>query len=215
MGLATVIGLRLLLGEAVGCCCRSPGCTEWTVVVTVGAACVAAGLSLMAPVAAATPAANAATVMMAATGSTHARRVRFPSPPSFPGPFSAAGGAVSAGVVRDIDLGQASLPTPCTEFDVAALQRHLAKATGRPWQPDAAVCEQALAALAPVVQPEYRSEGMPFGPEVAVADDASPLDRFVAFTGRSPERTSDLRRANRTSRWAFALRASGSRACVA
>jgi hypothetical protein len=96
-----------------------------------------------------------------------------------------------AGVVRDIDLGQASLPTPCTEFDVAALQRHLAKATGRPWQPDAAVCEQALAALAPVVQAEYRGEGMPFGPEVAVADDASPLDRFIAFTGRSPEWTSD------------------------
>lgn len=89
-----------------------------------------------------------------------------------------------AGGVRDIDFSMLTAEVLGHGWD-------LAKATGRSWQPDAAVCEQALATLAPVVQPEYRGEGMPFGPEVAVADDASPLDRFIAFTGRSPEWTSD------------------------
>lgn len=40
--------------------------------------------------------------------------------------------------------------------------------------------------LRQVVQPEYRGDGLPFGPEVAVAADAPALDRLLAFTGRDP-----------------------------
>src|SRR5205814_713375 len=63
------------------------------------------------------------------------------------------------------------------------------KATGRSWTPDPAVSEQTLAALTPVVLPEYRGAGKPFGPEVEVPGHASSLDRFVAFTGRAPDWT--------------------------
>ena len=63
----------------------------------------------------------------------------------------------------------------------------LARATGQPWQPDPATCERALVTLHAVVQPAYRGDGLPFGPEVPVAPAAPALDRFVAFTGRDPK----------------------------
>jgi uncharacterized protein (TIGR03086 family) len=68
----------------------------------------------------------------------------------------------------------------------------LARATGRSWAPEAATSEHALAALRQIVAPEYRGDGLPFGPEVPVSDDASALDRFVAFTGRNPQWSSAL-----------------------
>ena len=37
-----------------------------------------------------------------------------------------------------------------------------------------------------IVTPEARNDaGEPFGPEVSVADDASPIVRLAAFSGRS------------------------------
>ena len=68
----------------------------------------------------------------------------------------------------------------------------LAVATGREWNPDPAACESALATLKSVVLPEYRGPGMPFGPEVVVADNAPALERLLAFTGRDPGRTPTL-----------------------
>jgi uncharacterized protein (TIGR03086 family) len=62
----------------------------------------------------------------------------------------------------------------------------LARAVGQSWTPDPGTSEHALAVLQAIMQPEYRHPGMPFGAEVAVAEDASALDRFVAFTGRDP-----------------------------
>jgi uncharacterized protein (TIGR03086 family) len=62
----------------------------------------------------------------------------------------------------------------------------LARATEQPWHPDPAACEQALNRLRSLVRPEYRGPARPFGPEVAVDEGASALDRFVAFTGRDP-----------------------------
>ena len=63
----------------------------------------------------------------------------------------------------------------------------LARATGQPWQPDPADCAHTLSFLRATVQPEFRGDGLPFGPEVPVGDDAPALDRLVAFTGRHPD----------------------------
>jgi hypothetical protein len=63
---------------------------------------------------------------------------------------------------------------------------NLSRATGLPCSPDLTAVEALLAAMKAIVQPEYRGAGMPFGPEVAVGDDAPVLDRFVAFSGRDP-----------------------------
>lgn len=62
----------------------------------------------------------------------------------------------------------------------------LARSTGQAWQPDPATCDRALTALHHIVLPEYRGDGMPFGPEVPAAEGAPALDRFLAFTGRDP-----------------------------
>jgi uncharacterized protein (TIGR03086 family) len=63
----------------------------------------------------------------------------------------------------------------------------LARSAGLPWNPPAETCDAALAALNGMLQPQYRGEGKPFSVEVAAADDASPLSRLVAFSGRDPE----------------------------
>ncbi|MFF1961494.1 TIGR03086 family metal-binding protein [Streptomyces sp. NPDC058220] len=63
----------------------------------------------------------------------------------------------------------------------------LARATGQPYEPDAALVAmlgEEFAALAPTA----RSMGM-FGEPVPVADDASPFDVLLAATGRDPHWT--------------------------
>jgi uncharacterized protein (TIGR03086 family) len=62
----------------------------------------------------------------------------------------------------------------------------LARAVGRPWQPDEATAARALAFYRATLKPEWRGPGMPFGHEVPVADGASTMDRVVAFAGRDP-----------------------------
>jgi uncharacterized protein (TIGR03086 family) len=62
----------------------------------------------------------------------------------------------------------------------------LAKATGQPldW-PDAAAT-RALESMRAMVQPGMRGPDKFMGEEVAVPDDAPPLDKLVAFSGRDP-----------------------------
>lgn len=63
----------------------------------------------------------------------------------------------------------------------------LALATGRPWTVDDEAATQARLFLETTVAPEYRGEDSGFfGDEVTVDDDASPLDRLLAFAGRNP-----------------------------
>jgi uncharacterized protein (TIGR03086 family) len=50
--------------------------------------------------------------------------------------------------------------------------------------------EVALAASQAILRPEYRGTGM-FGFETPIADDASPIDKFVAFLGRNPNWTAN------------------------
>lgn len=62
----------------------------------------------------------------------------------------------------------------------------LAVATGQPVTYTDEEAEVARAGLAPLLSPEYRGAGMPFGEVVVVPDDASALEKFLAFAGRKP-----------------------------
>ena len=129
-----------------------------------------------------------------------------PDPAAFPGPDEPGAvigrlaatirSAVDAGVARTIvkvpQLGGAYPGATVIDLLLIEVLGHgwdLARATGRPWQPDAATCEHALAVLRGMVRPEFRGPGLPFGPEVAVPAGAPALDRLVAFTGRDPSWT--------------------------
>jgi len=62
----------------------------------------------------------------------------------------------------------------------------LAKATGQPIEYTDAEAEVARRGLAPLLSPEYRGKGMPFGDIGEVPEDASGLDKFLGFAGRNP-----------------------------
>ena len=74
--------------------------------------------------------------------------------------------------------------------EVVAHGWDLARATGQPFRPDDNSIEGCLEFLVPISQPGAENSRAPaFGPVVAVADDASALDRLIALTGRDPEWT--------------------------
>ena len=62
----------------------------------------------------------------------------------------------------------------------------LAIATGQPVPYTDEEAEVARVGLAPLLSPEYRGAGMPFGDVVDVPDHASALDKFLGFAGRTP-----------------------------
>jgi uncharacterized protein (TIGR03086 family) len=62
----------------------------------------------------------------------------------------------------------------------------LAVATGQRVRYSNDEAERGLSAMQAMLKPEYRGQG--FEAEVAVPDDASALDRLVAFSGRDPQR---------------------------
>ena len=64
----------------------------------------------------------------------------------------------------------------------------LAQAAGLPWQPADDALEASLAFAPAMLTPDFQGEGKIFAPAVPVADDASPLDRLVALSGRRPMR---------------------------
>jgi len=63
----------------------------------------------------------------------------------------------------------------------------LARATGRPYDPDPQILEALTGFLTHMAEPEMVSARVGlFGPVVAVPPDARPLDRVVALAGRDP-----------------------------
>ncbi|TDC20778.1 TIGR03086 family protein [Streptomyces sp. 8K308] len=61
----------------------------------------------------------------------------------------------------------------------------LARATGQPYGADDATAAASIALLSQETDPAARA-GTGFGPPVPIADDAPPLDRAVALSGRDP-----------------------------
>lgn len=62
----------------------------------------------------------------------------------------------------------------------------LATATGQQVDYTDDEAEAARTGLAPLLAPEYRGAGMPFGDIVEVPEGASELEKFLGFSGRDP-----------------------------
>ena len=62
----------------------------------------------------------------------------------------------------------------------------IAKATGQEDLVDNELAEAAFALVNGNIGDELRQAGGPFGPEVAVDEDCSPIERLVAYLGRNP-----------------------------
>lgn len=95
------------------------------------------------------------------------------------------------GVDRPVRMtGEAELPGPMvlgmTLIEYVTHGWDLATATGQPVPFRDDEVDAALAAARASLQPQYRGAGMPFGEEVPVPDDASPIERLAGFMGRRP-----------------------------
>ena len=89
---------------------------------------------------------------------------------------------------RVITLPFAELPAPIVlellKFDLTVHCWDLAQATGQTFEPPADVCEAGLQTAQMMISPELRN-GVTFGSEVTVQDAATPIEKLVAFTGRT------------------------------
>ncbi|HVC38979.1 MAG TPA: TIGR03086 family metal-binding protein [Candidatus Dormibacteraeota bacterium] len=104
--------------------------------------------------------------------------------------------ALRAGAAeRPLWLGENSMPGDLAlgmilwEYQVHGWD--LARATGQPWGPPAVASEASLAFAPAMLTDEYQGEGKAFGIRVAVPVDASPLDRLLGLSGRTPSWSSE------------------------
>lgn len=90
----------------------------------------------------------------------------------------------TVGIMRGEMPGQNVLAMTITEY--LAHGWDLATATNQSILFTDTECAQALSLIEDMLPPQYRGDGQPFGEVVSVPDDASAVDRFVAFLGRDP-----------------------------
>jgi len=97
--------------------------------------------------------------------------------------------AVRAGAAeRPLQLGDAGMPGDMAlamvlwEYQVHGWD--LARATGQSWSPPVSGLDASLQFAPGMLTPDYQGEGKSFGPRVDVPDDAPPLDRLLALSGR-------------------------------
>jgi uncharacterized protein (TIGR03086 family) len=93
---------------------------------------------------------------------------------------------VIVGAYRTGSPASEQLPLGMLIGEYAVHGWELSRAIGRQPQVDPAAAELALATLGGMLLPEYRGEGMSFGPEVPVAETAPAVDRLLGFSGRDP-----------------------------
>ena len=90
-----------------------------------------------------------------------------------------AGMEMPAGVVGTVGLNE-----------VVTHGWDLARAIGQPFDADHDVIEGCLEFIGPISEPGAEANRAPaFGPALTPPDDASPVDRLIALTGRDPEWT--------------------------
>lgn len=65
----------------------------------------------------------------------------------------------------------------------------LARATGRSWIPPDEAARESLEFAPGMLTPDYQGAGKAFAPAVTVPEEASPMDRLVALSGRDPHWT--------------------------
>lgn len=103
------------------------------------------------------------------------------------GDFCAAVDAPGA-MDKVVDLPFGQIPGPVVleilKFDLLVHCWDLARATGQTFDPPAEIAEQGLATAHMVIAPEAR-DGVTFAAEVTPSSDATPIEKLVAFTGRS------------------------------
>jgi len=99
--------------------------------------------------------------------------------------------AVDAGAAeRPLDLGGQAMPGEMAlsmilwEYQVHGWD--LARATGQVWDPAAVGLELSIEFAPGMLTPDFQGEGKAFAPRVVVAEDAAPLERLVALSGRNP-----------------------------
>lgn len=104
------------------------------------------------------------------------------------GALAAASFEEPDGISRTYELGIGSVPGPMfltlRTGDVFTHAWDLAKATGQPSDIDPELAERILEMITPLMRPELRGEGRPFGPEQPCPAGESPTARLAAFTGR-------------------------------
>ncbi|MFB7532758.1 TIGR03086 family metal-binding protein [Streptomyces sp. NPDC056178] len=107
---------------------------------------------------------------------------------------TAAAGVVAGwekyGFDRQVTALSGSMPGE-TVFNMTVMEYlthgwDLAVATGQPIPYTDQEAAEVLARAKATLQPQYRGENMPFGPVHPVGEDASAVDRLVAFLGRRP-----------------------------
>jgi uncharacterized protein (TIGR03086 family) len=93
------------------------------------------------------------------------------------------------GISRTYDLGIGTVPgamfLALRTGDVFTHAWDLARATGQPSDLDPELAERILEMITPILRPELRGEGRPFGAEQPCDSTAAAADRLAAFTGRT------------------------------
>jgi len=98
------------------------------------------------------------------------------SPDAWAGTTKIAGMEMPAGVVGTVGLNE-----------VVTHGWDLARAIGQPFDADHDSIEGCLEFIGPISEPGAEANRAPaFGPPMTPPDDASPVDRLIALTGRDP-----------------------------